>query len=98
MARASEDNDESPAGGAGAGTSLTAVRLLLAFLNVSLVARGRAAEGNRGRGLTVMGVNPPEGCGVVADADAEGNGIAVGVVANLGRPVPGGYTSLFRGG
>jgi hypothetical protein len=102
MTRASGVDGKSPiGGGASTGTSLTAVRLLLAFLNVSqVVARGSAAaaEGNRGLGLTVMGVNPPEGGGAVVDA-VEGNGIFVeGVTPDLRRSVPGGCASPFREG
>jgi hypothetical protein len=67
--------------------------VLLAFLDVSLLARGMA-EGNRGRGLTVtvMGVGRVEG-GTVD----EGNGI-IDVVADLGRLAPGGYASFSRWG
>jgi hypothetical protein len=85
--------------------SLTAV--LLAFLSVSqllaVVARGRAAaEGNRGRGLTVMwwvvvgGVDLSEGAGaVVVDAEGSDGTTAVGVAAaDLGSVGRGGCTSL----
>jgi hypothetical protein len=76
------DDARSSDGGTSGGTSPTAV--LLAFLDVSLLARGMA-EGNRGRGLTVTWVGRVEGGGTVD----EGNGI-IDVVADLGRLAPGG--------
>lgn len=83
-ARSASDDGE-PAGG---GASLTAV--LLTFLNVSLVARGKA-EGNRGRGLTATWIDRLEG-----GAAVEGDG-AAGVI-DFGRPSLGGDTSLSRRG
>jgi len=76
--------------GVSSGASPTAV--LLAFLDVSLLARGMA-EGNRGRGLTAtwIGRVTAEGGGT---AD-EGNGI-IDVAADLGRLAPGGYASFAR--
>jgi hypothetical protein len=70
------------------GASPTAV--LLAFLDVSPLARGMA-EGNRGRGLTATRVGRAESGGTVD----EGNGI-VDVAADLGRLAPGGYASFSR--
>ena len=61
----------------GGGASLTAV--LLAFLNVSLVARGKA-EGNRGRGLMVTWIDWLAGGGKVEDDEAVGS-TDVGMVA-----------------
>ena len=75
------------------GASPTAV--LLALLNVSLLARS-TAEGNRGRGLTVTWVGRVEGGGAVAED--KGNGIIEIAAAGLGRLAFGGYASLSRRG
>jgi hypothetical protein len=57
---------------------------------------GRAAEGNRGRGLTVMWDDALEGGSAVAAGDGI---VLVGVAAaGLRRPLPGGNASLFRRG
>jgi len=86
--QAARDDGRSSDGGASGGASPTAV--LLAFLDVSLLARGMA-EGNRGRGLTVTWVGRVEG-GSTVD---EGDGI-VNVAADLRRLAPGGYASFSR--
>lgn len=91
--QAARDEGESSDGRAGGGgASPTAV--LLAFLDVSLLARGRA-EGYRGRGLTVTWVGRVEG----GDAADEGNGI-IDMAADLGRlaggPGSGRHASFSR--
>jgi hypothetical protein len=91
---ASDDDGGSLTSGRGCGgASPTAV--LLALLNVSLLARS-TAEGNRGRGLTVTWVGRVEGGGAVAED--KGNGIIEIAAAGLERLALGGYASLSRRG
>jgi hypothetical protein len=67
--------------------------VLLAFLNVSLLARS-TAEGNRGRGLTVTRVERVEAGGAVD----EGNGIIEVAAAGLRRLALGKHAPLSRRG
>src|SRR5712671_2305526 len=85
-ARVTNDDGGSPDDSGGA--SLTAV--LLAFLSVSLLARGMA-EGNRGRGLMVTLVDRPEDGGAVDDGS---DGGVVDVATDLEELAGGGDVSL----